>query len=262
MGVRTWSNKQINLLKREYATCRDTRELAEKIGKPYEAVKSKAGVLKLHRGQKGKWSKEMDEIMIEDYPNMTIPELTPILQVFNDLITEKSVASRAHKLGLHKSAEFKTIYGRYGRSLQGESWNKGMKGFYAPGSEKGWFKKGGKPGNTLHDGAIVTRHTHKKRGGAPYKWIRISEGKWEMLHVYHWKKKHGAIPKGHIIVFKDRNTLNCTEDCSNYEMITLAENMRRNTIHNLPLPIKQVKQLQGVLNRAINRKQKENEQGN
>lgn len=111
------------------------------------------------------------------------------------------------------------------------------------------FKKGGLPHNTKHNGAIVIRTDTKTR--RKYKWIRISKGKWEMLHVRIWKKAGRKIPEGTIIVFKDKDPMNCV--LKNLERITLAENMQRNTLHNYPKPIAQVIQLQGALTRKINK---------
>lgn len=259
MAKLTWSKKQLDLLRREYPICKDPKALALKLNKTYKAMASKAKVLKIFRGHISMWTLKMDLIMLLKYPNTTIPSLLPLLQQLEPGIIESSIASRAFKLGLNKSAQFKTEHGRYGRSLQGEAWNKGMKGLITHGSEKGWFKKGGKPVNTLYDGAIVTRHSYKERKSPPYKWIRLKQGKWEMLHVHIWKKQNGKVPAGHIIVFKDKNSLNV--DINNLEMITLAENMRRNTFHKLPEELKPLIHLKAKLTRTINKKQK-NEQGN
>jgi hypothetical protein len=113
------------------------------------------------------------------------------------------------------------------------------------------FKKGQVPINTLHDGAIRLRHNHKDRNSRPYYWIRVAMGKWEMLHVHNWVKKNGPVPEDYIIVFKDKNTLNC--DVENLEMITREENMLRNTIHNYPEDLKDVIQLTGRIKRKLNR---------
>lgn len=100
------------------------------------------------------------------------------------------------------------------------------------------FKKGNLPVNTKHDGAIAIRYEKLRDGSTrPYKWIRISKANWKMLHVLTWEKKYGPVPKGHIVVFKDKNTMNLK--LQNLELITKEENMRRNTIHNLPAPLKE-----------------------
>ena len=38
--------------------------------------------------------------------------------------------------------------------------------------------------------------------------MRVAKGKWEYLHVNIWKKKHGEVPKGFRVMFKDRNPMN------------------------------------------------------
>lgn len=91
------------------------------------------------------------------------------------------------------------------------------------------FKKGQLPHNAIgfKDGDISIRHDHKDRNGKAYKYIRLSLGKWYPLHQHRWEKKNGKLPKGHCLWFKDGNTLNCT--LKNLELITRAENMRRNS---------------------------------
>ena len=98
-----------------------------------------------------------------------------------------------------------------------------------------FFKKGHLPHNTLHDEAITLRKDNK---GNIYLHIRISLGKWQMLHVYNWEKTNGAVPEGKIIVFKNGNQMDC--QVTNLECITYEENMRRNSIHNYPPEVKEV----------------------
>lgn len=94
------------------------------------------------------------------------------------------------------------------------------------------FKKGNKPHNTKSDGVITIR---KDKSGLKYKYIRISEGKWQLYHRYLWEKHNGKIPKGHIIAFKDGNQLNTVIE--NLEMITKIENMYRNSYLKHPREI-------------------------
>lgn len=91
------------------------------------------------------------------------------------------------------------------------------------------FKKGHLPHNAVgfKDGDITVRQDHKNRAGKSYKYIRLSLGKWYPLHQYRWEKKHGKLPKGHCLWFIDGDTMNCS--VSNLELITRAENMRRNS---------------------------------
>ena len=105
----------------------------------------------------------------------------------------------------------------------GKKWNDFMSEQSKSNSLKTTFKKGNKPPNTLHDGIITYRADSKTK--RVYKHIRISLGKWQMLHVYNWEQINGKLPKGKILAF-----IGSTEDCSvgNLMLITRAENMKRN----------------------------------
>lgn len=91
------------------------------------------------------------------------------------------------------------------------------------------FKKGNRPHNTKYDGAIVERADSK---GRVYKYFRIREGHWVLYHRYIWEQTNGEIPEGYIIVFKDNNT--CNTQIDNLEMISLEENMLRNSKLHYP----------------------------
>lgn len=96
------------------------------------------------------------------------------------------------------------------------------------------FKKGNEPHNTnpQGNGAIVTR---QDASGRSYKYIRIKKGVWELYHRIIWENKNGKIPDNHLVVFKDDNTENTTIE--NLELITMTENMYRNSKHNYPKEI-------------------------
>ncbi len=80
---------------------------------------------------------------------------------------------------------------------------------------------------------------------------------WRALHRILWEDAHGPVPAKHILRFRDGDKLNvCLE---NLELITLAENARRNSIHNLPAPLKSAIQLLGALKRTINRRTRDGE---
>jgi hypothetical protein len=96
---------------------------------------------------------------------------------------------------------------------------------------------------------ITTRRDSKTK--RVYKFIRISLGKWQMLHVYNWEQVHGKLPKGKILAFKGS-----TDDCSidNLILITRAENMKRNSIQRYPEEIKQTIRVLTKLKKTINGK--------
>lgn len=119
------------------------------------------------------------------------------------------------------------------------------------------FKKGCIPHNALgiKDGEIRVRYAHKHRGTPPYKWIRISLGKWKMYHVHLWEQIHGKVPNGSIVVFKDKDTMNTAID--NLECITMEENMVRNSIHRYPEELKRTIQALSSINRKIKKYEKQ-----
>ena len=84
------------------------------------------------------------------------------------------------------------------------SYNKGMKGLKIPGSEKGWFEKGHKPKNWTPVGTERVR-------GCGHIWVKIAEpNKWRQKQILVWEAAYGPIPKGHKIIYKDRNRQNVT----------------------------------------------------
>lgn len=123
-------------------------------------------------------------------------------------------------------------------------------------TKKTRFKKGNLPHNTKPKDGIITirKDARTKR---PYKHIRLSLGKWVMLHVVKWENKHGKVPKGKIIAFKDGNSMNCT--LKNLQLITREENMQRNTIHRYPAELKQVIRLNHKLKRKTSEHKKQNQ---
>ncbi|WP_026470070.1 HNH endonuclease signature motif containing protein [Alkanindiges illinoisensis] len=93
--------------------------------------------------------------------------------------------------------------GRTGCFAKGmKTWNKGMKGLQV--SPKSTFKKGNIPATAKPVG-----HERIDRDGYVYAKV---EGHRRMVlkHHYVWEKVNGAIPKGHIIAFKDGDKLNCS----------------------------------------------------
>ena len=140
------------------------------------------------------------------------------------------------------------------------SWNKDKspKDYITPENyakmESTQFKKGGLPPNTKHDGAITLRHDKSKKN---YYYIRLSKAKWMPLHVKIYQDAYGPIPKNHIIVFKDRNTLNVTLE--NLECISRKENMLRNTLHRLAPEIKQTIRVLTKLKKTIKNGKKQDQ---
>lgn len=76
---------------------------------------------------------------------------------------------------------------------------------------------------------------------------------WTSLARVLWEDAHGPVPKGYALKFKDGDTLNV--ELPNLELISRADLMRRNTIHNYPPPLKSAIRLLKKVKRAISEKQ-------
>lgn len=195
-----------------------------------------------------------------------------------------SVYQRAYWLGLKKSAAYLASElacrlktgdrrGAASRFTKGHvPANKGLRGRkgWAPGRmAEGQFKKGCRQGvaakNWCPIGTIRTDaegHTRIKvreaRAGEAYGFGNVKV--WPLLNRYVWEQAHGPIPANHSVMFRDGNKANCAIE--NLELISRADLMKRNSVHNLPKPIAQAIQLLGALNRQIRKRARHGEEQN
>lgn len=207
------------------------------------------------------WSAEDDRVLRRLYPHH---ETAWIAGQLNR--TVPSIYAHAGNLGLAKTPEFQreslTRLGKHlaetgagGRFLKGHA--PANKGTRRPGYSPGrmgetQFKKGRGGHNTMP--------LFSERLVDGYVYIKVAEVQcvpytvnWLLLHILNWERANGRpLPPGHCLWFKDRNRAN--PDPENLELITRAENMRRNTVHNLPKELVRVVQLRGALVRQINRR--------
>jgi len=134
--------------------------------------------------------------------------------------------------------------------------NKGRKGIYAPGSEKGWFAKGTTPHNTR-----VIGHLRKTKDG--YYEVKISNTgikntDWRPVHRLVWERCNGrAVPAKHVVIYLNPDYENY--DIKNLALISKAENARRNSIHNFGPEIARNYQLIGAITRQINKRKNQND---
>lgn len=85
--------------------------------------------------------------------------------------------------------------------------------------------------------------------------------RWLEVHKLVWMREYGDIPPKHVVRFLDskpEDPADITADL--LECISLAENCRRNSIHNWPESLKAVAMQRGRLQREIN-KQKRRKHG-
>jgi len=108
------------------------------------------------------------------------------------------------------------------------------------------FKPGNKPGNIKKVGAIRIDHEG-------YTYIKLSDANWVLKHRHVWEQVNGPVPANHVVIFKDNNMHNF--DINNLQVISQADNMLRNTIHQYPEQIQELIKLKNKLKKKINEKQ-------
>lgn len=182
------------------------------------------------------------------------------------------VYSKAAKLGLAKSAEF---YARemaqQGKRLRevgsGHRFPKGHvpanKGLRRPGWASGrmaehWFTKGSVSKRWDPDLYQVGALRLNADGYVDMK-IREGSRAWKQFHRILWEDAHGPVPRGFCLIFRDGDALNI--ELGNLQLITRAELMRRNSVHNLPEPLRLTVLQLGRLKKRINRENRRGSQG-
>lgn len=208
------------------------------------------------------WTEEQIEILRARYPNEKTETVAAAID--RDI---KSVYSKAKCLGIGKSEVFLAspasgrTTGRQGIGTRFEKgivpWNKGLNGLQIEGCKATQFKPGEAPHNTLPVGS----YRHDKDGTLQRK---ISDDKgnnskrWRGVHELVWVEVNGPLPPKHIVVFKPGMRVTELDQITidRVECISLAENMRRNTRHNLPKELSDLIQLRGALSRVINNRTK------
>jgi hypothetical protein len=200
--------------------------------------------------------KQMIERLIEIYPFKPTKE---IAEEFG--MTLSQIYNKAYSMKLKKADDYLSTSSS-GRLQPGSTLYRKSNGPYQKGNvpmNKGqkmskdvfdkvkptMFKKGNRPPNWKEPGTIEIR---KDTNDYYYQYIKISDSNWEFLHRHIWEQTNGEIMKGHIIVFRDKNTMNCKIE--NLEMITRGENLKRNWLHNYP---DEIKTLIKTKNKLINK---------
>ncbi len=224
--ISKWSEEKIQELIKRYPV-EHSRQIAKDLGVSYLALKCKANVLRLRKapGYRGISQIKLTEEQLQHFKFLYSDTPNPVLQrKFN--LGESTVMSYARRFGLEKSEEFMSDpFNRSCFRKGHKPWNKGKKGSIKANS--GSFKKGQVPKNQQPVGTITVRRRYNRKV-PPYKWIKISEpNKWKMLHVFIWEQAHGPVPLGHMINFKDKDTMNCS--LNNLMCLSRKQNALRNS---------------------------------
>lgn len=183
--------------------------------------------------------------------------------------TVTSVYNRARQMGLQKSAAFMAgaLAGRWtGREGIAYRFPKGHvpanKGTRRPGWAPGrmastQFKRGRPACEASNYVPIGTEKYDAKRKTTVRKVTDdpaiYPVARWRPVHVLVWEAAHGPVPPGHIVIFKRglKTLVSAEISVDRLELVTLAENMRRNTIHRYPDAVKQAIRAVGKLKRTI-----------
>ena len=171
----------------------------------------------------------------------------------------RAVYQKAYTRGLHKSAAYlagesasQSADGRgvSTRFAKGHAtWNKGMR-----------YEAGGRSIETRFRPGHVSARWHpddypigalRIRGDGEL-CIKIAAGCWVRLQRYVWATERGAIPRGMSVVSLNGDPHDARIE--NLVLMSRADLMRRNTVHNYPPEIARAVQLVAALRRQINQR--------
>lgn len=214
------------------------------------------------------WTPQEIDDLVKLYPDHTAKAISIIINR-----SVPSIYGKSALLGLTKSAAFlaSSASGRTdGKRGQSGRYKKGNvpanKGERRPGWAPGrmaetQFKKGEMSGQAQHNYVPIGSTRISKDG---YLERKVTDDpalyparRWVAVHRLVWEAIHGPIPDKHVVRFKIGMQTAIEDDITvnRLECISLADNMRRNTIHRYPKEIKDAVRSIAVLNRRINRVQ-------
>nr|WP_256489659.1 HNH endonuclease signature motif containing protein [Dyella lutea] len=242
-----------------------------------QTVHARATALGLKFRDRSQWTEVEDAVLRDRFPE----ELTA--DIARDLgRTKCQIYNRAHLLGLTKSSAFyererqrQAIRARTNPGMRASQFRKGLvpanKGVKRP---PGWspgrmaetqFKKGQMSGQAQHNYVPIGTERISKDGYLERKVTDehpVPARRWVAVHRLVWEAAHGPIPDGHKVAFRpgQKTAVSAEITLDRLELVSDAEMMRRNTVHNLPKPLAEAIQLRGALVRRI-RKQERRENG-
>lgn len=256
MSRKPWTADDDDYLRQHYGAI-PTQELAGLMCRTRYSLRGRATQLGIKTGVY--WTEEQIAEFTHLYPDTASDALA---EQFGRTI--ESVYNLAARLGLKKSpAYLRAMQERTNRNLEehgkayrikpGDApWNKGLKGWCAPGCLASQFKPGNKPHGWKPLGTErVNRDGYRERKVTDLNGVK----NYRPVHLVTWEAANGPLPAGHAVVFINGNKQDIRLD--NLELITRAELMQRNSRHRLPPEIREIAQLRGVLTRIINTKRRQ-----
>jgi hypothetical protein len=201
------------------------------------------------------WTEKEIKFIIDNYSDMNTADIATILNR-----PMGGVYGKAYTMGLKKSKEYLAIMlereskklAEFGKNYQFKkgdvpyNYGQKMSTILYEKIERTMFKKGRKPHNTRQEG-------EESISTDGYTYVKIADNDWRLKHRVLYENVNGPIPDDYMVVFKDNNQQNF--DINNLVLITKADNMLRNTIHQYPQPIQDIIKLKNKLKKKINAKQ-------
>jgi hypothetical protein len=249
-----WTKKKIQSLVRCTKNYEQASVIAARLGCEVRTVQKMQIQLHLRTPQnRRKWTSEELDRLRQIYPDTLTSAIAAEFHC-----SKESVYNAASRIGICKSKQFlSALASKKFREISSSScfqpghvpFNKGMRRpGYAPGRmAETQFKKGQRP----HDWKPIGSTRFSKEGYLERKATDTGypPRDWVGEHILLWQKTHGPVPRGYAVCFKDGDKTHIVQD--NLEIVTRAELMRRNSVHNLPKPLANVIQLNGALKRRL-----------
>lgn len=230
-GVITWSAADDEYVQLNYPTM-PTSDIATQLQRPARHVRQRAyelGVKKAPGAKQlrtGKWT-QLDDLLQLLYADMLNEDLSELLGQ-----PAQDIASRACRLGLHKSPEILArTYSlallrtgpRPGQFETGEQpWNKGLRG-YSVVLGRSHFKHGNRPPTWVPVGTERWTTPPTRSPDAPrYLKRKVADpDQWALVHHIVWEQHHGPVPDGFVVIFADSDTTHL--DISNLRCVCRAD---------------------------------------
>lgn len=212
-----------------------------------------------------RWTAEEDARLRRLYPNTQTKRLARVFKR-----STVRIYARANVLGLHKSAAYLASadacrlrrgdnVGAAYRFPKGHvPANKGLRRpGWAPGRmRETQFKKGNLTGaanrNWVPVGTEVLDPDGYRKRKVSSDHTVPSRRNWKFVHVIVWEKKHGPVPPGHAVAFRNGDKSDIR--LGNLELLSREDLMRRNTVHRLPKELRDLVMLRAAVVRQIRRK--------
>jgi len=133
--------------------------------------------------------------------------------------------------------------------------NKGKKGWQAGGrSAETRFKPGNRTGKAARLYQPIGTERITKEG---YLQRKVNDDmplqrRWKMVHRIVWEEHNGPVPDGHVVTFINGDKLDVRIE--NLKLMKRSDNMKRNSISQLPPELAEVCRIKSVLTRKINQR--------